>query len=260
MTIQVLDSLPIAGVFALLVGGFLLVYEIGFRIGRWYQKRTPGEQEGPTGALVGSILGLLAFLLAVTMGMAADRFDARRGLVLSEANAIGTTYLRAAFLPEPDLTEARTLLREYAPLRVTTTGEPARLAASLQRSAEIQNALWTQVEGLAADGANSETFSLYVDSLNELIDISEARVIAGLTARVPETILWLLIIFAGLSMAMVGYSAGLTERRSMLTAVALVVVLAAVLTLVVDIDRPRDGFLMVTQQPLLDVIRQMQAR
>ena len=78
----------------------LLVYELGFRVGRWRQERTPEVvEEGPTGVLVGSLLALMAFLLAVTMGMASDRFDTRRGLVLEEANAIGTTYLRAGFLP-----------------------------------------------------------------------------------------------------------------------------------------------------------------
>lgn len=103
---QLLDGLPILGVFVLIVIVTLVVYEIGFRIGHWWQIRTPGEQDA-TGLLVGSILTLIAFLLAVTMGMAADRFDTRRGLVLEEANAIGTAYLRAGYLPEPTRTEIR---------------------------------------------------------------------------------------------------------------------------------------------------------
>ena len=80
---QLLDSLPIPLVFVAFAIFTMICYEVGFRIGRWYQERTPGEQEGPTGMLVGSILALLAFLLAVTMGMAADRFDARRANVLA---------------------------------------------------------------------------------------------------------------------------------------------------------------------------------
>jgi hypothetical protein len=151
------------------------------------------------------------------------------------------------------------LLREYAPLRISTNDRP-QLAENIRRSGEIQKELWTQVEGLAANGANSETFALYVDSLNTLIELSEARVVAGLTARVPETVIWLLIVFSGLSMAMVGYGAGLTRRRGLLSAVGLVVVLAAALTLVLDIDRPRDGFLQVSQQPIMDVIQQIGAQ
>ena len=98
---QLLDSIPIPLVFVLIVAVLLIAFEIGFRGGRWWQDRTPGEHEGPTGTLVGSLLALMAFLLAITMGMASDRFDARRGLVLDEANAIGTTYLRAGYLPAP---------------------------------------------------------------------------------------------------------------------------------------------------------------
>ena len=97
----ILDPVPIAMVFVLFAIVTLACYEIGFRIGRWWQDRMPGEQEGPTDMLVGSLLALMAFMLAVTMGMAADRFDARRGNVLAEANAIGTAYLQADYLPEP---------------------------------------------------------------------------------------------------------------------------------------------------------------
>ena len=101
MNEQLLDRVPlivILGLFALIL---LIAYEVGFRVGRWWQDRTPDENEGPTGVLVGALLGLMAFMLAITMGMAADRFDTRRGLVLAEANAIGTTYLRAGYQPSP---------------------------------------------------------------------------------------------------------------------------------------------------------------
>ena len=119
---QLLDTLPIGAVFIVFALVTTACYEGGFRLGRWWQDRTPGEQEGPTGMLVGSILALLAFLLAVTMGMAADRFDSRRAVVLAEANAIGTTYLRAGYLPEPASSEIRELLREYVPVRIALTG------------------------------------------------------------------------------------------------------------------------------------------
>ena len=129
---QLLDSLPILAVFGVFALISMLCYEAGFRLGRWWQDREPGEQEGPTGMLVGSILALLAFLLAVTMGMASDRFDTRRAVVLEEANAIGTTYLRAGYLPEPASSEIRELLREYVPLRIA--GHPTTNLAGGHRA------------------------------------------------------------------------------------------------------------------------------
>ncbi|HEV8402787.1 MAG TPA: hypothetical protein VGQ31_07105 [Candidatus Limnocylindrales bacterium] len=253
-TSQLLDSVPIVVIFVAFAVVAMLFYEAGFRLGRWWQDRTPGEQEGPTGMLVGSILALLAFLLAVTMGMAADRFDARRAVVLDEANAIGTAYLRAGYLPQPASDQARELLREYVPLRIVVT-RPGSIETAIAQSVKIQNELWAITEGVARDNG-SDVVALFVESVNDVIDIHEARVTAG-SARVPETILLLLVGGAALSLGMVGYSAGLTKRRSLLSAVVLIVALGAVIMIVVDLDRPREGFIQVSQQPLIDLQQQI---
>jgi hypothetical protein len=255
-TTQLLDSLPVVGVFVAFAIFTMLCYEIGFRLGRWWQDREPGEQEGPTGLLVGSILALLAFLLAVTMGMASDRFDARRAIVLNEANAIRTTYLRAGYLPEPASSQIRELLREYVPLRIVVTDKD-NVAADIQRSQEILAKLWTVAEGVARTTDQGDLVSLFLDSLNETIDLHETRVTAGLYARVPETVVLLLVGGSALSLGMVGYSAGLTKRRGLLNAIVLVLALGAVIMIVVDLDRPREGFIQVSQQPLIDLQHQI---
>jgi len=251
-----LDSLPIAGVFVTFALIALVAYELGFRLGRWWQGRTPGETEGPTGMLVGSLFALMAFLLAITMGMASDRFDTRRGLVLAEANSIGTTYLRAGYLPEPAASASQELVREYASLRVASN-DPVELQRKLARSVEIQNELWSTAADLARTTPDSDVLAIYIESLNDTIDLNETRVTAGIYARVPETVLLLLVIGSALTLGMLGYSAGLTRRRSPLTAGVMIVVLGAVITLVVDLDRPRDGFLQVSQQPLIDLQQQI---
>jgi hypothetical protein len=257
-TTQLLDSLPVVAIFVLFVIVSLLCYEGGFRVGRWWQERTPGEQEGPTGMIVGSILALLAFLLAVTMSMASDRFDTRRAIVLDEANAIGTTYLRAGYLPEPASSQIRELLREYVPLRIVVTdAKAADVQAAIARSTEIQAQLWAISEEVAKTTDQGDLVSLYLDSLNETIDLHETRITAGLYARVPETILLLLIVGSVLGIGMVGYSAGLTERRSLISAVVLAIALGAVIMILVDLDRPREGFIQVSQQPLIDLQRQI---
>jgi hypothetical protein len=255
LTTQIFDAIPVVGVFIAFAIVSAACYEIGFRIGRWYQDRTPGEQEGPTGMIVGSILALLAFVLAVTMGMAADRFDARRAIVLAEANAIGTTYLRAGYLPEPASSETRELLREYVPLRIVVT-DSTNLAADINQSVVILGKLWTIAEGVARTTDQGDLTSTYIESLNDTIDLHETRITAA-SARVPETIVLLLVIGSALSLGMVGYSAGLTKRRSLLSAAVLVVALGAVIMVVVDLDRPREGFIQVSQQPLIDLQRQI---
>jgi hypothetical protein len=257
MTGQLLDSLPLIAILISFAIVTMLIYEGGFRLGRWWQDREPGEQEGPTGFLISSILALLAFLLAVTMGMASDRFDRRRAIVLGEANAIGTTYLRAGYLPEPASTQIRELLRKYVPLRIVVTDvQAADLVADIQRSQDILDEVWTISEDVARTTDQGDLVSLYLDSLNETIDLHETRTRADY-GRVPETVVLLLVGGAALSLGMVGYRSGLTKRRGLLTAVVLVIALGAVIMIVIDLDRPRDGFIVVSQRPLIDLQRQI---
>ena len=253
-----LDSLPIWLIGVLVVGLALVAYEVGFRAGRWWQDRMPGEQEGPGGVLVGSILALMAFLLAIAMGMASDRFDARRELVLGQANAIDTVYLRAGYLADPTSEQIQELVREYAPLQVASADQQVNEANSA-RSIELQQQMWSITQAMIRDSGGSDVIATYVESLNDMINAHESRVTAAIYGRVPATVLELLILGAILSIGVVGYSAGITEKRSMITAVVLVVALGATIMLVIDLDRPRDGFISVSQQPILDVIQQIGA-
>ena len=255
---EFLDWLPIWGVLLAFAIFALLLYELGFRLGRWRQDRTPEEKEGPTGMLVGSILALMAFLLAISMGLATDRYDARRGAVLSEANSIGTTFLRAGYLPEPASSQSQDLLREYVPLRIVSRNvTDEEIAASRAASDEILNELWSIAEGLAKKTPESEVLGLYIATLNDTIDANTTRVTAGLVARIPQTIMLLLFFGSAVTFAMVGFNAGLTRRRSPLTAVVLVVVLGAVIALIVDIDRPVGGTLTTGQTPLIELQQQI---
>lgn len=249
---SLLDSLSVPAIVFLFAASSLVGYEVGFRLGRWWQDRMPGEQEGPTGVLVGGLLGLMAFLLAVTMGMASDRFDNRRGLVVEEANAIGAAYLQADYLPQPSRDGLKEVLREYLPLRIAT-GDVAQVQANAARSVELQQDMWAIVAAAAESGYSPDLMSSLGDSVTQVVNVSESRIVVGLYARVPETVLLLLLGGSVLSLVMVGYSAGLTRRRSILSAVVLIFALGAVTALVVDLDRPQDGSLRVSQQALLDV-------
>jgi hypothetical protein len=255
-TTNPLEDVPVLVIFVIFAAVSFVAYETGFQVGAWYQARTPGVQEGPTGVLVGSLLALLAFLLAITMGMASDRFDTRRGLVLEEANSMGTTYLRAGYLPEPASGEIRNLLREYVPLRVAPS-DRATLVANIQRSEELLQQMWSVAEDEAKTTQQGDLMALFLESLNETIDLNESRIAAGVYARVPASILWLLIVGSVLTLAMVGYSAGLTRRRDLLSAIVLIVALGAVLALVVDLDKPQEGFVQVSQQPIIDLQQQI---
>jgi len=252
---QPLDVLPIWVVYILTVLIALLMAEVGYQLGKWWQKRTPGEQEGGVvGGVVGATLAMLAFLIVFVNGFAADRFDTRRQLVMEEANAIRTTYLRAGYLDEPYRTQARQLLPEYVDYRLAAT-DPSKFTLERTLAEQIHNQLWVGAEA-AARANSSNVTALYVESVNDIINVHQRR-IAIATSRVPLTI-WIVIYFvAFLSLMMVGFNNGLLGSRSLFALVALVLIFSAVILLIVDLDRPREGFLQVSMQPLIDLKNQL---
>lgn len=254
---QPLDAIPLWLFVLLFIVLTFACYEIGYRVGNRAKSSGAVAEEGAAGVLVGSILGLMAFLLAVTMGMAGDRFDTRRGLVLQEATTIGTTYLRAGYLPEPASAELQDLLREYVPLRIGTS-DPDQLQANIDRSEELHVEMWAIAEDVAREAGN-DVNALFIESLNDTIDLHTMRLTAGLYGRVPPTILWLLIVGSALSLGLVGYNAGLAGRRSPVLAGVLVFAMGTVLALVMDLDRPADGLIQTNQRPLIELQESIEA-
>ena len=182
----IIDALPLWALGIITVAIVLLSVELGWRLGNHNRQQADKEKEAPIGAVVGATLGLLAFLLAFTFGMAATRYDTRRSVVLQESNAIGTTYLRADFLPEPQRTETQNLLREYAALRVqgaSTIMSPEGMA----KTANLHDRLWA-VAATVDRKTDPVMVGLFIQSLNETIDLDEVRVTA-LRNQIPD-IIW----------------------------------------------------------------------
>src|SRR5215472_6121709 len=248
-----IDLLPLWALFIVILVVVLLSVEFGYRLGKYRRSRREQEKEAPLGTMVGATLGLLAFILAFTFGLAAQRFDTRRQVLLDEANAIGTTYLRAGTLPERGL-EVRDLLRDYVAARLEAF-QPGKLAGGIRRSEDIQQKVWTEAETVGNKNPNSIVVGLFVQSLNEMIDLHAKRLQAGLRSRIPGAI-WLgLFAIASLSLATMGYHAGLSGTRRSLAIIAVAVTFSVVIELIADLDRPQEGVLRVSQQALLDLQR-----
>jgi len=252
-----LDALPLWGVFVAILVVVLLSVECGYRLGKYRRSRHEQEKEAPVGTIVGATLGLLAFILAFTFGLAAARFDARRQVLLDEANAIGTTYLRAGMLPERR-EEIRKLLRDYVDTRLEAV-RLGKIAEGIRQSENLQNEVWTQATAVGEKNSNSIVVGLFVQSLNEMIDLHAKRVQAGLRSRIPGAI-WLgLFAVAALSLATMGYHAGMVGTRRSLAILAVAFTFSVVIELIADLDRPQEGVLKVSQQALVDLQRSMNA-
>jgi len=250
-----LDGLPLWGLFLTIVVLVLAAIEGGYRLGSYRHRQEGREKEAPVGAMVGATLGLLAFMLAFTFGMAASRFDTRKQLVLDEANAIGTTYLRTAMLPERR-DEIRTLLRSYVDARLEAV-RSGRVAEQIVQSEHIQGQLWSAATAVGLQHPDSIVVGLFVESLNEVIDLHAKRVTAGLRNRIPSAIWVALLTIAALSLAAMGYHAGLVGTIRSLAIIVVAVTFSAVIVLIADLDRPQEGTLIVSQQALIDVRESM---
>jgi hypothetical protein len=253
--IELLDLLPLWSILPLTIAIALLSVELGYRLASYRQRHSQEEKESPVGGMVGGTLGLLAFMLAFTFGLAGSRFEDRRQVLLSEANAIGTTYLRAAMLPEPMRTETQNLLREYVDVRLEAV-QPGKLDQAMVRSEELHNRLWAQAVAVTEKDRSPIT-ALFVSSLNEVIDLHAKRVMAGLRSRVPGVIWIVLYVLAILAMVMMGYHSGLAHSRRSIAVIALIIGFSSVLYLIVDLDRPGQGTLRVSQQSMIDLRRSM---
>ena len=239
--------------FLVFLAGLLAAAELAFRLG--IRRADLSDESAVThiNILQTALLGLLALLLGFTFFMAVSRFDERRSLVLEEANAIGTTYLRSDFLPAEQRRPVKELLRAHVAARLAFHAagvDPVRLQKANRNAAELERQLWTLAVAAAAQDPRSVPAGLFVESLNALIDIHEKRQ-AALDNHVPEAVIYLLLAVAGLALALIGYGCGLTRRRRLIANTLFTILIVFVITTILDIDRPRRGLITVSQQSLI---------
>jgi len=259
-----LDQIPLWGVFLLTAAGVLFSIGIGTLLGKRRSRRPDHATEASLGTIIGATLGLLAFLLAFTFGMAAERLQARRQLLLDEVNAIGATYLRAGLLLEPHQSEIHKLLREYVEIRVSLAKEKSsrlieKLREARARSEALQDQMWSHADALAKMDRSSEIDALFISSLNEMMNLHTGRVTV-FAYRIPTAIWNVLYFITILSMVTVGYQAGLSGKSSFRVGLVLALTFATVILLIADLDRATEGRLKVSQQPMIDLQQKLNAQ
>ena len=240
--------LIVSGLFVLM----LLAMEIGVRAGRRSQASAT-EPITQANAVLTSMLGLLALLLAFTFSAALQRYEDRSQTVVAEANAIGTTYLRARLLPGEMPDEVQALLRQYLDVRIqegrVDATEPALHESLLHQAKLMEAQLWSHAVRAAELDSRPVTSGLFIQSLNELIDTSATRD-AALNRQVPEIVLLLMLSTIVLTTATLGYASGIAGHRVTLAAFVLVMLIALIVYLIIDLDRPRREYQIESDFPL----------
>jgi hypothetical protein len=228
----------------------LVVIELGWQLA----VRGDGRGGANISTLENAALGLLALMIGFTFAMALSRFEARRDAVLKEANAIGTTALRARLLPEPHRAETVKLLREYVQIRldVISSGRSlAELTDAVDRSNALQERLWQQATAMAAKDKGLVPTGLFIQTLNEMIDNQEVRLTA-LRNRVPNIVPLALYAIASIAAGFAGYASALEAKRTRLPAYIMGLLIICVIYVILDLDRPSSGFITNNQQAMMD--------
>lgn len=251
---RIMDHVPmwgfVGGVFLITIGSL----EIGHRLGVRRKRAAKHEREGPVSTVAGATIGLLGFMVALTLGAAASRLDSRKDAMIDGVNAIEAAYRVAGLVPEPHKSGARGLLREYVAVRVempSAFGSPDELRRLDERAKELQQALWSHAEALALADRNSEAYSQFASSLNEVFGVYNRRIILGAQQRIPLLVWSVLLLVTIVAMANVGFAFGLTGGRSVVADVALTFTM--VMAVIFDLDQPGKGLIDLNQQAMHDL-------
>jgi hypothetical protein len=246
--------LPILGVAAVFLGtlGCLLVAsELGYYLGRKRRERSDQEGRSQVSIVEGSLLGVLGLLLGFAFSMAVQRFDRRQELVVREANAIGTVNLRCDFLPAEARTAAAQKLKEYAEVRLRffEAGSDRKEIDELFRQAgRLQADLWSLAREEAKARPTPVALGL-VMAMNDLFDLTESQR-AWQENTVPTTIWIVLYLVAILTTGSLGYGSGLAGHRLTLPVILVPLLTGIILTLLLDLDHPRQGLIHTSQASL----------
>jgi hypothetical protein len=246
------DALWIVGVLLVIM---TLAAEIGFALGRRWHPRTDDARRGHLGSILGSLLGLLALLLSFTFAMSASRYDLRRQLVVNDANSLERLYLLSSLLPEESRKPFKQSLRKYVDLRSQVAGfhhNPSREEAS-ELSAQVE-VLHSQMWKTAKDSAMANPPAKFAEPiLTGLIDalaIHRARMF-GWESRVPDAVIWLLLLGCVAAVGAIGLSGGLGNHRGLPARIIVTLLLCGTIYVVLDLDRPHQGLIHISQSPML---------
>ncbi len=246
---------------SILFVSMLLSIELGYRLGKG--SRQSEMSKGQVSAIQGSLLGVLALLLGFTFSLALQRYDSRSAAVVDEANAIGTSWLRAQMLPGEMGKAVEAKLREYTAMRVASAkislDHAEQREAMLADAARLQADLWTLARQAVALDDRMVTTGLFIQSLNDTIDAFGTRD-AALNRHVPEVVLILLYITFLMTGSILGYGSGVSGHRASPVAYVMVGLIVLLVFIIIDLDRPRRGLIEVRQDSLMELHASMERK
>lgn len=242
--LSTLNNISTAVISLVLFAGIVIFYLSGVWLGNYQKKNNPDAKAEGVGPLEGALLGLLALLLSFTFSMSASRYDTRRSLIIQEANNISTVFLRTDLYPDSTRLVFKKELRQYLEARIhyyNVGNDELNISNTINDAGKISDRIWQHAARLERESTSAIPHNLMIPALNNMIDVVTSRDAARL-ARVPEPIIWLLIILTLLGSLIIGYS---KKEKKNDWIVFFIYSLMTVITIytIIDLDRPLRGII-----------------
>lgn len=234
-------TIVIVGILFILM---VMLHWAGFRLRKSRQRKQPASDTDGAGAVEGSMLGLLALLLAFTFGMSSSRYDDRRSVLVQEANDISTVILRADLYPDSLRKMLRQELKQYLESRISyyeAGYDDTKIAAALKTSSALSARLWSKVTQAGHDNHYLLATQQMVPAMNNMFDSATTRD-ASRNAHVPDSILWLLFLLTLTASFIIGYGNKQAKIDKIVVA-GFALMTALTIFLILDLDRPRRGII-----------------
>jgi hypothetical protein len=246
-----------------LIVSIILCLYIGHKVGIKQSRLYSDQKKSHLLTIQTSVLGLISFLLGFTFSISIHHFDERSLAMKEEANAIGTTYLRAYALPETTKEQTLSTLRKYTDVRIKTAALPVTDTQTREPLLVEANMLRTKLWDLSMTSVKADdritTSGLYVQALNNLIDSYGTRDEA-IARHIPPLIMLLLVIAIIFSASLIGYTSGISMHRPSKIAVLYLSAVVMLTYVLIDLDKPRQGIIKVSQKNMLDLQSDMRQK
>ena len=218
-------------------------------------KLTPAER-AEFDLVRNAMFTLLGLIIGFAIAMAVSRYDLRKSLEESEANAIGTEYVRLDFMPPETAAKTRALLQTYTGQRIAyyATLETDDQAKNAAETAKTMAALWGAIAP-DTNASQSAVTALVASGMNDVLN-AYGYTVAAWRNRLPVEV-WLLLIAVGAGCNfLIGFGA---EKLSSATHAILPITASLAILLIADVEGPSNGFVRVHPVNLIDAAASMNA-
>jgi len=262
MSAEFLYQLPTWLTSLVYISVLLAALEFGYYVGRGLQGSWKNANPTNGQIILTSMFAVFGLMLAFTYGAGVDRFDTSKKAVVLEATTIGTAFLRADLVAEPERTELKQALLDYARTRSMKQGRRhsrERFREHIQKSLQVQSKLWPITDKIVKQSQpDSVVTFLLVDAMNQVIDAHAIR-LAAINDKLPVGVILMLLFIAAASLSVAGFNGGIAGRLNRWRMTTFALVLVGVLLVINDFDHPVDGFIRVNHESLTNIVNEMEA-